>query len=210
MVTGGDMTWRHSDVQGQHRPGDRAGARQHRLDGRRKLTNLDRGANFVNTLSAAAAYNTDPNAVKISLVPFSQTVRVGSTTATTWIDQTGASPINDEIFTTATGTQRQPFHLLSTWGPPGRAAWRTARTYDIRTPRQPRGRPVPPYFAPDGRTSIGNDNNYLSDVSGSSSWKVRQGVVTKYVSTSGLSSSKGPNEGCGMQTLRRLTTDWSR
>ena len=64
-----------------------------------KLTNLITAANdLVDTMSAAAGRLTDPTAIKISLVPFSMTVRVGSTyRLATWVDQTGISPINDEI-----------------------------------------------------------------------------------------------------------------
>ena len=179
-----------------------------------KLTNLKTAAtNFVDTLSAAAAHNTDPNAVRIALVPFSQTVRVGSTYRNAaWIDQAGASPINDEIFTTATGTQHaNRFTLLSnlgtSWG--GCVESRQA-PYDIQDTAPSSGATLfTPYFAPDEPDSGGFDNNYLNDKSNSTNWKVLQGNLTKYVAKSGLSTSKGPNKGCGLQTLRRLTTDWS-
>lgn len=181
-----------------------------------KLTNLKTAAtNFVNTLSAAAAHNTDPNAVKISLVPFSQTVRVGSTYRNAaWIDQTGASPINDEIFTTATGTQHaNRFTLLSSLGTTWAGCVESRKApYDIQDTAPSSGATLfTPYFAPDEPdSSFGNfDNSYVNDGSTSTNWKVRQGRTTKYVATSGLSSSKGPNKGCGLQSIRRLTTDWS-
>jgi len=44
-----------------------------------KLSTLKTAAsNFVDTLSSAAARSADPDAVKIGLVPFSMTVKVGS------------------------------------------------------------------------------------------------------------------------------------
>lgn len=179
-----------------------------------KLTNLKTAAtNFVNTLSAAAAHNTDPNAVKISLVPFSQTVRVGSTYRNaTWIDQTGASPINDEIFTTATGTQHaNRFTLLSQLGTSwGGCVENRKAPYDIQDTAPSSGATLfTPYFAPDEPDSGGFDNNYLNDKSNSTNWKVLQGNLSKYVAKSGLSTSQGPNKGCGLQPLRRLTTDWA-
>ena len=65
---------------------------------------------------------------------------------------------------------------------------------------------------PDSRTSgYGDDyqNDYLSDGTSSNNWRVRQGSVTKYKSKSGLSTSFGPNRGCGLQKLMRLTTDFA-
>ncbi|THD77584.1 MAG: VWA domain-containing protein [Phenylobacterium sp.] len=183
-----------------------------------KISNLKTAAsNFIDTMSAAAQQTGDPNAVKISLVPFSETVRVGSTYATaSWIDQSGSSPINNEIFTTATGTQwANRFTLLTqlgtTWA--GCVEMRQA-PYDIQDTAPASGATVfTPYFAPDepDRNGTGTfQNNYLSDgTSRNATWQVRQGSVTKYVRTSGLDQNGGPNWGCGLQTLQRLTTNWS-
>jgi Flp pilus assembly protein TadG len=180
-----------------------------------KLSNLKTAAsNFVDYLQQAASHNTDPYAVKISLVPFSQTVRVGSEYASApWIDQNGSSPINNEIFTTSSGVQwANRFTLLSSLGTSwGGCVESRQAPYDIQDTAPAAGAATvfTPYFAPDEPDWNGYDNNYVSDNSNSSSWKVRQGKVDKYVHRNGLSTNWGPNRGCGLQTLRRLTNDFA-
>lgn len=184
-----------------------------------KLSNLKTAAaNFIDTMAAAAAETGDPNAVKISLVPFSETVRVGSTYATaTWIDQAGASPVNNQIFADSSGNPvwANRFTLLSqlgtTWG--GCVEMRQA-PYDIQDTAPDAATPATlftPYFAPDEPDRGGTyGNSYLSDgVPKGSSWQYRQGNTAKYTRTSGLNSTNGPNWGCGLQTVQRLTTNWS-
>jgi Flp pilus assembly protein TadG len=179
-------------------------------------------SSFVDTMASAAAQNTTPNAVQISLVPFANTVNVGSNYATAaWIDQAAASPVNDQIFTT-TGpgvTQHaNRFTLLSqvgtTWG--GCVETRQA-PYDIQNTDPSAATPATlytPFFAPDeDDTSTGND--YVKDVKKSASgatlnWWGRQGAITKYKSPKvALNTSKGPNAGCTMQALQRLTTNFT-
>ena len=182
-----------------------------------KLTNLKLAAsNFVDSMAAAAAQTADPNAVKISLVPFSNAVRVGSTYATaSWIDQSGASPINNEIFTTSTGTQwANRFTLFSQMGVTWAGCVENRQApYDIQdTPPTTGATVFTPYFAPDEPdqpSSPGFGNNYLNDGSNSSNWLVRQGKLPKYTHPPDLSQGKGPNQGCTMQTLTRLTTSFN-
>jgi hypothetical protein len=66
-------------------------------NGSPKLDNLKTAAtSLIDQLAAAA---TNPDQVKVGVVPFSMTVNVGSKYATApWIDATGASPVNGEIF----------------------------------------------------------------------------------------------------------------
>lgn len=183
-----------------------------------KIANLKTAAsNFIDSMAQAAAQTTDPNAVKISLVPFSQTVRVGAQyAAAAWIDQNGSSPINNEIFSDASGNPvwANRFTLLSqlgtSWG--GCVEMRQA-PYDIQDTAPDAGATLfTPYFAPDEPDRGGTYNNsYLPDgaFAKGTSWKVRQGAVAKYVRTSGLSTNFGPNAGCSMQPLQRLTTDYA-
>jgi Flp pilus assembly protein TadG len=184
-----------------------------------KLTNLKLAAtNFITTMQSAQSRSIQPDAVKISLVPFSQTVRIGSTYRnSTWIDQNGASPINNEIFTNASGTYTaNRFTLLTklgtTWG--GCVEARKA-PYDVQDTEPVTTTPATlytPYFAPDepdNFTSSASPNNYLTDTNTSSNWKVRQGSIDKYVAKTGLSTSKGPNNGCSMQALQRLGQNFS-
>ena len=68
-----------------------------------KLADLKSAANALVDQLVAATGN--PADLKIALVPFSQTVNAGAAYKTAaWLDTGALSPINDEIFTTATGT----------------------------------------------------------------------------------------------------------
>ena len=182
--------------------------------------------NFVNTLSAAAARSTDPNAVKIALVPFSQTVNVGSGYKTaTWIDQTGASPINDQPFSSHVNRFTLLNQMGQTWG--GCVESRQA-PYDIQETAPSTGTPATlftPYFAPDEPGSSSSSttwnnmtwyNSYLNDVTTSNSWSVREGYVAKYnthtfihTGTNAVGYQYGPNAGCSLQPVMRLTTNWN-
>ena len=186
-----------------------------------KLADLKTAAkDFVTKMEEAAGKSVLPNPIKIALVPFSNTVRVDGTTYrnATWIDQNGSSPINDQIFTTATGTQHaNRFSLFTTLGTPWRGCVEMRQApYDVQDTAPTTGATLyTPYFAvdePDNRTTgYGSDfqNDYLNDGTNSSNWRVRQGSITKYRSTNGLSTTKGPNRGCGLQKVMRLTTDFS-
>jgi Flp pilus assembly protein TadG len=194
-----------------------------------KLTDLQTAANnLIDTLTAAAARSTDPNAVKMSLVPFSQTVRVGSTyKSQTWIDQTGQAPINDQIFTTAAGTQHANRLTLYTQMGVAWAGCVESRQmpYDVQDTAPTVSTPATlftPYFAPDepdAQASGKNGNfgtfynNYLTDKTYSSSnWKIPQGLTNKYTvapvngSNASTGYTYGPNAGCQLQPLVRLTT----
>ena len=188
-------------------------------------------SNFVDTMSAASAQSSTPNSIKIALVPFSNAVNVGSTYKTaTWIDQNGLSPINNQIFTTKQGvvpsTAVNRFTLFSnlntTWG--GCVESRQA-PYDIQDTAPSTTTPATlftPYFAPDEQDGVvdrhGNklSNNYVKDPTKDASgktldWWGQQGSTTKYSTTptTTLNTSFGPNAGCGMQAVQRLTTDFS-
>lgn len=186
-----------------------------------KLADLKTAAkNFVTQMQDAAAKSVVPNPIRISLVPFSNSVRVDGTAYrnAAWMDQSGSSPINDQIFTTATGTQHaNRFSLFTTLGTTWRGCVEMRKApYDVQDTAPTTGATLyTPYFAvdePDNRTSGYADdyqNDYLNDGTNSSNWRVRQGSITKYKSTSGLSTTKGPNRGCGLQKLMRLTTDFA-
>lgn len=185
-----------------------------------KLTNLKTAAaNFVTTMEQAQARSVQPDAIKIALVPFSQTVKVGSTYRTAaWIDQTGASPINNEIFSkNAAGTQTwtaNRFSLLTalgtTWG--GCVEARKA-PYDIQNDTPTAAVPATlytPFFAPDepDNFTFSGNNNYIADTNTSVDWRVRQGSIDKYKKKNGLSTSLGPNKYCSMQALRPLSQSY--
>lgn len=190
-----------------------------------KLSDMKKAAKeFVNKMEEASKKSVEPDSVKISLVPFSSTVRVDGATYrnATWMDQNGISPINNEIFTTSSGTQQgNRFTLFATagtsWG--GCMEMRKA-PYDVQDTAPTTGTPATlytPFFAvdePDNKTSgYGQDfqNDYVADGTSSSNWRVRQGSITKYGGRKNgtLNSSFGPNRGCALSKMRRLSTDFT-
>jgi Flp pilus assembly protein TadG len=182
-------------------------------------------SNFVDTLAAAAARSTDPNAVRIALAPFSMTVNVGSTyQAASWMDTNAVSPINDQIFS----SHANRFTLFQQMG----VAWggcveSRQSPYDVQDTAPTASTPATlftPYFAPDEPGNSGTSwngmtwyNNYLSDVTTSTTWSTRQGYVAKYNTKTFVNSGNngttgykyGPNAGCALAPIARLTTNWT-
>lgn len=188
-----------------------------------KLSDMKKAAKqFVTFMEEVANKAVEPDAIKISLVPFANSVRVDESAYryATWVDQSGASPINNEIFTTATGTQSANrftlFGQLSTsWR--GCVEMRKA-PYDVQdTPPASGATLYTPYFAPDepdSQTSgYGRDyqNDYVPDNTNSTNWRVRQGMITKYTGNKkgSLGTDFGPNRGCAMAKTMRLTTNYA-
>jgi Flp pilus assembly protein TadG len=183
---------------------------------------------FVLKMKTASGKAIEPNTIKISVVPFANTVRVDEVAYrnSTWVDQNGAAPINDQIFTTATGTQHASrFTLFSNLGTSWRGCFEMREApYDVQDDPPTVSNPATlytPYFAPDepdSRTEgYGNEygNSYVRDYpkgakDTSSNWRVRQGLINKYgnekLRTIGI--TYGPNADCGVSRLRRLTTDF--
>ncbi|WP_293676090.1 vWA domain-containing protein [uncultured Phenylobacterium sp.] len=190
-----------------------------------KLEDMKEAAeNFVDKMEELSDKATELNTIRISLVPFSNSVRLDATAHrySSWIDQSGNSPINDEIFTTATGTQHaNRFDLFAQLGTSWRGCVEMRKApYDVQDDAPTSGAMLyTPYFAvdePDSQTSgYGDDyqNDYVSDgVSGSvTNWRVRQGKVNKYGGSKkgSMTTTFGPNRGCQLKPLRRLGTDFS-
>lgn len=224
-----------------------------------KLSNLKTAAtDLIDRLEAADSRSIEPDAIKISLVPFSQTVRVaqgGSNTVPSYMsnanNHTGGGAWNDgarpySLFSAGVGRFTLFGRLGTTWG--GCVEAREA-PFDIRDTAPASGnqaRMFVPYFAADepDRDDFyydstwrnfdyeGNDyledgaqtgsNNYAGSTSsnpfyGSSSarnteWFRRVRNVSKYATTylkvSSLNTSRGPNRGCDIQPLIRLTDDY--
>lgn len=188
-----------------------------------KLDNLKRAANeLISTLQDSAA---NPSDLKMGLVPYTMTVNVGASyRGKSWL--TGSMPIayGTDVFNTA-GTDR--FTLLDKMG----VAWagcveaRPAPADVTESPPNSSDKTTLyiPYFAPDepdtksGQSCSASDgycNNYLADGSTSSSWRTRQGNELKYnkapkTGTAPIGYQYGPNSGCEVQPLTRLTSDTS-
>lgn len=184
-----------------------------------KLKNLKTAAaSLIDQLEQATA---EPGQVKVGVVPFSMTVNVGSAYQTaSWIDSAGLSPINGEIFSSNKGRFTLFTGMNVKWA--GCVESRPA-PYDVQD--TPPSSTVPatlfvPYFAPDEPgPGNGNDdtypNDYLSDQKPSWeswSWKQRQANVAKYNTSpragrNGAGYRFGPNAGCELQSLLRLTSN---
>lgn len=185
-----------------------------------KLPTLTSAAQtLISTLLAQAG--NDPNAVKISIVPFSMTVNVGSQyQGQPWLTGVMPAAYGSDIFSTASTNRFTMFTQLNkTWG--GCVESRPS-PYDVSDTAPTAGTPgsmFVPYFAPDepDTPTSGSGvfyNNYLADgLSGSPTWQQRQGNVAKYHGAvkSGSNGSTGyaygPNAGCALQSLVRLTND---
>lgn len=194
-----------------------------------KIQTLISSANsLVNTLSTSASASSDPSALKVSVVPFSDTVNVGSTYQTAgWMTGSMPTAYGTDEFSTA-GANR--FLLFSathtTWA--GCVESRPA-PYDVQDTAPNASTPATmfiPFFAADepDNNSVpypgypgyyySSYNNYLNDLTGGTNWQTRQANISKYVVSpiTGTNSSTGyqygPNAGCsGLQSLVRLTTD---
>jgi Flp pilus assembly protein TadG len=196
---------------------------------------------LVDTLAAAAGRATDTDAVKISVVPFSMTVNIGSTyQGQSWLLGKQPAGYGADLF----ATSQDRFTLLSNLG----VSWAGCvesrpAPYDI-TDDAPNSSVdasmFVPFFAPDEpddntvgvnqsnntryrddrlyNTSYPIENTWLPDgvsPSGTSStaWNDRSVPVAKYGTSNKnnvLSAAKtgfdyGPNAGCGLTSLLRLT-----
>ena len=204
---------------------------------------IEASKSLVDVLASAAARASETDAVKISVVPFSMTVNVGSTykNETSWL--AGKMPgtgYGADVF----AINQNRFTLLSnlglTWA--GCVESRPA-PYDVTDDAPSSSTPASmfvPFFAPDepddntvgvnqssstryrdARTQNTNNpitNNWLPDGTSpsgtlSTAWATRSQVVAKYAASNKnnvLSQAKtgtayGPNAGCGLTSLMRLT-----
>lgn len=217
-----------------------------------KLTNTKAAAiDLIDRLEAADSRSIEPDAIKISLVPFSQTVRIsqgGSNTVPSYMSNanthTGGGAWNassnpTSLFSAGRGRFTLFGDIGTTWG--GCVEARLA-PYDIRDTAPAsgtQGRMFVPYFAPDQpdegdysdytwRNYADEGNDYLEDartpgVGGVPStvtttaareneWGLRLRNRTKYANaykrSGSYNTSWGPNRGCDLQPLIRLTDDY--
>ncbi len=212
---------------------DNTGSMGSTLGSTTKITALKTAASsLVDTLAAAAANSTDPNAVKYAVVPFSMTVNVGSSYSNaSWI--TGVQPTSSGY---TAGTAKDNFDVANTnrftlltqmglsWG--GCVESRPY-PYDVQDTAPDPGTPdtmFVPFFAPDepdsGKTSYTANNNWNTNdkttPTNLSTWRGRLMSTAKYASTNksnitsaGKTAGHGPNEGCATAPLLRLTTSAS-
>ena len=215
-----------------------------------KLTNTKAAAvDLIDRLAAADTRSVEPDAVKISLVPFSMTVRVHGGVASQasvtgahglcWLsqatDHTGATG-STGIFSAG----RNRFALLDTlrigWAGCVESRPYPYDTLDTAPTSSNQATMFVPYFAPDSpdRADINGDstwknwsfsNDWLDDFEAAkdsnfkfssstdreAEWFARTKNVNKYAHgrlRTGLGTSKGPNRGCSLEPVMRLTDDF--
>jgi Flp pilus assembly protein TadG len=203
-----------------------------------KLTNTKAAAiDLIDRLAAADARSVEPDAVRISLVPFSMTVRVPTNNGQrpTWMTDSGShtgGTGSTGLFDTAVGRFTLFQRLNTQWGGCVEAR---PQPYDIRDTSPTTTNLATmfvPYFAPDIPDDAYNNNtwrnwrntepnDYLNDGTGFASsinnsnraqvWRDRQARTAKYSTTprQTLTTSFGPNRGCDLQPLIRLTNDYN-
>ena len=205
----------------------------------RKIATLKAAAKtLIDTLQAASQRSTDANPLKISLTPFSMTVRVQGTTPTasydpashsgpgipSWIDPKGVSHARLGTSRDIFDVQTDRFTLLKQMNNTPWEGCIEARPmpYDIQDAPPVLGSPDTqfiPFFSPDEPDSAsgfyGYPNNYLPDATTSANWLVREQNSAKYVTSpavgyqGGTGYQLGPNGGCSLQPMMRLTTNFS-
>jgi len=174
-------------------------------------TLISAATSLVDTLSTSAG--SDPASLKISVVPFSMTVNVGSSYQSAgWMSGVMPAAYGADVFSTSNVNRFTLFSQMNqAWG--GCVESRPA-PYDVQDTPPNTATPATlftPYFAPDEPDTGGTFyNNYLADgVSGT--WQQRQGNAAKYTAAprSGSNASTGyvygPNAGCALTPLLRLT-----
>jgi Flp pilus assembly protein TadG len=190
-----------------------------------KLTNLKAAANDLVGSMFAEVDPAKPNSLKMAVVPFSMTVNVGSAYAkSAWMDTDAKSSIHKEVFAVKDATANR-FTLFGNM----KVNWAgcvESRPYPYDVREAPPTIATPdtlyvPFFAPD-ESDQDNDrvNDYMNDYpSGtwnqSSNDRTRQSQIAKYAKNSinvsasstqaGTGYRYGPNSGCEIQPITRLT-----
>ena len=191
---------------------------------------------LVNTLEQSSQGSSDPNAVRISMVPFSASVNVGAANRNApWIVNNATHQISNQLFTN-NGTapvNTNRFVLLNQIGAPwGGCVESRPEPFDVTDTQPTSGQPLTmfvPYFAPDEpgagdgftlqdyNAGLWYYNDYLPDDTGSTDRRVMQGRPGKYdqppsitgQTLAGTGYNYGPNFGCLTSTIVPLTTNFS-
>lgn len=172
---------------------------------------------FVDLLKVAADKSRVVDALKVGLVPYSNTVNVGAgRQSAPWIDGSAVNPIHDDIF----NAPANRFDLLTRM----QVAWAgcvESRVYPYDTLEKPPTSADPaslfvPYFAPDepDNWTFSWTNDYLpDDTRNNATWDVKQKNTAKYdqppttTAAIGNGYNYGPNYGCTLQPIVPLTLD---
>lgn len=184
----------------------------------------DAATALVERLAAAAERSPEPDAVRISLVPFSMTVKVGTEYRNAgWMDTTASAYGNNQLFSSSISRLTLFDRLRVSWAGCVESRPYPYDTRDTAPTTANRNTLFVHYFAPDepdvdlySSDSTWRhyrvDNNYVSDgLTGNNAnknWDTRSRRVEKYSNTPNLNGGRGPNRGCDMEPITRLTTDY--
>ncbi len=209
---------------------------------------------LINRLEAADGRSIEEDAIKISLVPFSMTVRVAQGGTSTYpnymsnaLTHTGSTGTTG-LFSVGVGRFTLLSSMGTTWG--GCVEGRPI-PYDIRDTAPSSGNQSTmfvPYFSPDEpdkgdyprdstwqtwlNASNSDENDYLEDgvtfpadtrnnpfgtgsaatTARNAAWDARMRATTKYLVANRratLTTSYGPNQGCNLQPIIRLTDNYT-
>lgn len=182
----------------------------------------DAATNLVERLAAAAERSTEDDAVRIALIPFSQTVRVGAEyQQANWMDRSANATGNDYMFDGGANRIAMFNRMGIDWAGCVESRPYPYDTLDTAPTHTNRDTLFVHYFAPD-EPDINEyrdwsrwyrtDNNYLddglSDSSSNKDWWKRLRRTQKYYGTPNTWGGKGPNRGCTLEPVTRLTTDY--
>ena len=194
------------------------------------------GKDLIDKLVVAAARSNQPNPLKVALVPFSMTVRVQGSTPTNsynpashsgpgipnWLDPEGKAHVAAGAGSDIFNVQTDRFTMLKQMAQQPWAGCVEARRapFDIQetAPSAAVAETMfVPFFWPDEPDAsagfVGYPNNYLNDGTSSPSWKGREINSGKYIvapasgTQSGTGYALGPNGGCSLQPIIRLTSN---
>lgn len=199
-----------------------------RWDGKLRAAQ-DAASNLVRRLAAAAARSSEPDAVRISVVPFSQTVRIGTQYQNaTWMDGSALAEGNDYMFQGGADRLALFNRLRTTWAGCVESRPYPYDTLDTAPASSNRPTKFVHYFAPD-EPDVGDwwhsgdysdwdhnyrvDNNYVDDglaaTNANKDWDKRSRRTQKYDNSADFSGGRGPNRGCTIEPVSRLTTDYN-
>lgn len=199
-----------------------------RRDGKLRAAQ-DAASALVRRLADAAKSNPEPDAVRISIVPFSQTVRIGAQYQhASWMDGSAQAEGNDYMFQGGANRLALFSRMRTSWAGCVESRPYPYDTLDTAPAGNNRATKFVHYFAPDepdvgSRWSPGAysdwdrqyrvDNNYLDDglaaTRANQKWDLRSRRTQKYGNRVNFSGGRGPNRGCTIEPLTRLTTDYT-
>ena len=188
-----------------------------------KITNLKAAANDLVTSLFREADPAKPNALKIGIVPFSMTVNVGPSNATqSWLDKDAKASYHSDIFVSSANRLTLFRQMGVAWGGCVESSQRPT-TFKIPPPSiaNPNTCSCPSSHPDESDKDRNAVNDYMSDYTTTSTVADHRTRQARSQNIPGIPSYKragsatpspyryGPNSGCELQPITRLTTSQS-